>query len=85
MVGKVTNTERISPHGEIAKGEPWEDEMKSNGYRCELPVTPRTLRARIETRMEMIKGEDPESHLYVTSLQRIAELERDLDRMEKGR
>jgi len=28
MVGKVTNTERISPHGEIAKGEPWEDEMR---------------------------------------------------------
>lgn len=59
--------------------------MKTNGYNPIIRDTPRVLRARIETRLELLKGEDPESHRYVVGLQRIAELERQLDKMEGTR
>ena len=50
-----------------------------------LPNTPGTLRARIQTRLELARDLDPNSITYLLAHQRIAALERQLAAMEQPR
>lgn len=50
-----------------------------------LPDTPGTLRARIQTRLELARDLDPNSITYLLAHQRIAALERQLAAMETPR
>lgn len=52
--------------------------------RFAIPETPTTLRARIQTRLELLRGVDPDSWDYVRGLQRVRELELRLTQLERG-
>jgi hypothetical protein len=50
-----------------------------------IPQTPGVLRARIALRVELARDLDPHSLDYLLAHQRIAELERDLAKLEGNR
>jgi hypothetical protein len=56
--------------------------MKSNGYKPEITQTPGTLRTRIALRVELARDLDTQSLDYLLAHQRIADLERQLQKME---
>jgi hypothetical protein len=56
--------------------------MKSNGYKPEITQTPSTLRTRIALRVELARDLDPQSLDHLLAHQRIADLERQLQKME---
>jgi hypothetical protein len=56
--------------------------MKSNGYKPTISQTPGTLRTRIALRVELARDLDPQSLDYLLAHQRIADLERQLQKME---
>lgn len=56
--------------------------MKRLPAAAAIPQTPGVLRARIALRVELARDLDPESIGYLLAHQRIAELERELQKME---
>jgi hypothetical protein len=50
-----------------------------------IPQTPGVLRARIQMRVELARDLDPQTLDYLLAHQRIAELERELAKLEDSR
>lgn len=59
--------------------------MKPLPVKMAIPETAGTLRARIQMRVELARDLDPQTLDYLLAHQRIAELERELAKLEGSR